>query len=71
MTKLMELQWAFLLAPTLANIFMGYHEMSGLEVTIMECCFILKGMLMIYMQFLKVKSMLFHFTIASIGNTVI
>ena len=33
----------------------------------MEGCFIIKGM-SIYLQFLKLKIMLFHFTILSIGN---
>ena len=42
---------------------------SGLGITIMEGCFIIKGMSMIYLQFLKLKIMLFHFTIISVGNT--
>ena len=57
------------LAPLLANIFMGYHKKGGLGITIMESCFITKGMSMIYLQFLKLKIMLLHFTIISIGNT--
>ena len=42
---------------------------SGLGITIVEGCIIIKGMSMIYLQFLKLKIMLFHFTIISIGNT--
>ena len=42
---------------------------SGLGITIMEGCFVIKGMSMIYLQFLKLKIMLFHFTIISVGNT--
>ena len=42
---------------------------SGLVITIMEGYFIIKSMSKIYLQFLKLKIMLFHFTIISIGNT--
>ena len=42
---------------------------SGLVITIIAGYFIIKGMLRIYLQFLKLKVMLFHFTIISIGNT--
>ena len=53
------------LAPNLANIFMGFHEKGWLEITI------IKGMLMIYLQFLKLKIILLHFTVILISNTVI
>ena len=58
------------LAPILANIFTGYHE-NPFGIKIMEGYFTMKGMLMKYLQFLKLRIMLFHFTIISIGNTVI
>ena len=69
MIKLMGLQWVclwYLFSP----IFLwDIVKKSRLGITIMERCFIIKGMPMIYLQFLKLKIMLFHFTIISIGNT--
>ena len=58
-----------ILAPIPANIFLGYHK-KGLEITIMEGYFILKGVLMLYLQFLNLKMMLSYFTIILIGNIV-
>ena len=58
-----------ILAPIPANIFSGYHK-KGLEITIMEGYFILKGVLMLYLQFLNLKMMLSYFTIILIGNVV-
>ena len=59
------------LAPIHANIFMDITKRSGLGITITEGYFTIKGMLMIYLPFLKLRIILFHFTITSIGNTVI
>ena len=64
--KLMGLQWARLFSPIFSWDIM---KRSGLGITVMEGCIIIKGMSMIYLQFLKLKIMLFHFTIISIGNT--
>ena len=58
-----------ILAPIPGNIFSGYHK-KGLEITIMESYFILKGVLMLYLQFLNLKMMLSYFTIILIGNIV-
>ena len=59
----------FPLAPILANIFMGYHEKEWIKNCNYGGLFVIKGMTMIYLQFLKLKIMLFHFTIISIANT--
>ena len=69
MFKLMGLQWTrlwHLFSPIFSWDIM---KRSGLGITIMEGCIIIKGMSMIYLQFLKLKIMLFHFKIISIGNT--
>ena len=69
MIKLMGLQWArlwHLFSPIFSWDIM---KRSGLGITITEGCIITKGMSMIYLQFLKLKIMLFHFTIIPIGNT--
>ena len=69
MIKLMGLQWArlwHLFSPIFSWDIM---KRSGLGITIMEGYFIIKGMSRIYLQFLKLKIMLFHFTIFSVGNT--
>ena len=56
------------LAPVLANISMGYHEEGWIKNYNYGGLFYLKGVLMIYLQFLKLKIMLLHFAIISIGN---
>ena len=61
------------LAPILANIFMGFQQNGWTR----NCSygiirlynFIIKGMLIIYLQILKLKILLFHFTIISIDIT--
>ena len=50
---------------------MGYHEKGWIGIAIMEGYFTIKGMLIEFLQFLKLRIMLFHFTIISISNTVI
>ena len=66
--KLMGSQGAYLWHP-FSPIFSWYiMKRGGLGITIMEGCFIIKGMSLIYLQFLKLKIKLFHFTVISAGN---
>ena len=69
MVKLMRLQWARLWYPFSPIFSWDIMKRSKLGITIMEGCFIIKGMSMIYLQFLKLKIMLLHFVIISIGKT--
>ena len=69
MVKLVGLQWARLWYPFSPIFSWDIIKRSRLGITIMEGCFIIKGMSMIYFQFLKPKIMLFHFTITSMGKT--
>ena len=71
MTKLMVLQWDRLWQLFSPIYSWDITKKGGLGITIMEDYFTIKVMLMIYLQFLKLKFMLYHFKIISIGNTAI